>query len=69
MPEAWRQREDGRWVPLEPMPDPFGLIWERCWRFRRERGERKWTAFVRSFFDARAIQNPPAAQPDQETGQ
>lgn len=46
---------EGRWVPAEPMPEPFGVLWERLWHERRRDGERKWPALIRSWADARAI--------------
>lgn len=52
---AWEQKPNGRWLPAEPIPEDFGIVWERFWKFRRERGEWKWAALVRAFFDARAV--------------
>jgi hypothetical protein len=51
----WRQTEDGRWLPAEPMPEPFGVLWERLWHDRRRSGEWKWSALIQSWLDARAI--------------
>lgn len=52
---VYRQTADGRWLPAEPLPEPFGVLWERLWHERRRRGGRKWPALVASFHDARAI--------------
>lgn len=52
---VWRQMPDGRWLPAEPEPEPLGIVWERFWIFRKERGERAALALVRAFFDARAV--------------
>lgn len=50
------ERFDGeRWVPLEPRPEPFGILWERFWKFRMERGERRVPSCFRSFVDAMRI--------------
>lgn len=51
-----RQTVDGRWLPSEPIAEPFGVVWERLWQERRNRGEWKWPALVTSFRDARAIE-------------
>lgn len=58
-----RQRDDGSWVPAEPMPEAFGVVWERFWRLRRKRGERLPLAVVRGYFDARAVtRNAPVGR-------
>jgi hypothetical protein len=44
------KRQDG-----EPLPRPFGVVWEAFWKQRRERGERWLPSLVRSFFDTRAV--------------
>jgi hypothetical protein len=49
------QRDDGRWLPAEPLPEPFGVLWGRLWHDRRRDGQHKWVALVTSCFDARAI--------------
>jgi hypothetical protein len=51
----WTQRPDRRWVPAEPLPEAFGVLWERCWRFRHGRGERLPLAVFRGWRDARAV--------------
>jgi len=51
-----RQMPNGRWLPAEPMPEQFGVLWGRLWQERRNRGEWKWSALVASFKDARAIE-------------
>lgn len=50
-----RQSEDGRWLPVEYLPEPFGVLWGRLWLMRRERGQWKWVALFTSWRDARAI--------------
>lgn len=50
-----RQMPDGRWLPDEPMPEPFGIVWERFWLLRRERGEWWLPSLVRSFIDTRGV--------------
>lgn len=50
-----REMPDGRWLPSEPMPEPFGVLWGRLWWERRNRGEWKWSALISSWKDARAI--------------
>lgn len=50
-----RERDDGRWFPAEPMPEAFGVLWERLWHERRQRGEPKWIALFTALLDARAI--------------
>lgn len=50
-----RQGDDGRWLPAEPLPEPFGVLWGRLWAERRRDGERKWVALFTSWMDARAI--------------
>lgn len=57
MTRPMKQRPDGSWVPAEPMPEAFGVVWERFWRQRRKQGERKWPALARAFFDTRAVRN------------
>lgn len=52
---VWKQREDGYWLPAEPLPEPFGILWGRLWRERRNGGEWKWPALITSWRDARAI--------------
>lgn len=39
----------------EPLPRPFGVVWEAFWKLRRERGENAVASLVRSFFDTRAV--------------
>ena len=55
MGEVGRQRPDGTWERALPLPEPFGVVWERCWRFRRDRGERLPFALIRGWVDARAL--------------
>jgi hypothetical protein len=50
-----REVRRGVWLPAEPMPEPFGVLWGRLWHARRRDGERKWPALWRSWRDARAI--------------
>lgn len=50
---AWQQRPDGHYVPAEPLPEPFGVLWGRLWQQRKKDGCR--FALVRAWFDARAI--------------
>ncbi len=50
-----REQADGRWLPAEPLPDPFGVVWGRLWHDRRRRGENKWIALFRSWRDVRSI--------------
>ena len=52
---AYRQQDDGRWLPAEPLPEPFGVLWGRLWQERRNRGEWVVSALVSSWRDARAI--------------
>lgn len=59
-----RQNEYGRWVPAEPMPEPFGVLWGRLWHERRRHGEPKWVALFTSWRDARSINK--VAQPEEE---
>ena len=54
----WAQRPDGRWVPAEPLPEAFGVVWERFWIFRRDRGEWWLPSLIRSWIDARAVTRP-----------
>lgn len=49
------RRADGRWLPVEPLPEPFGVLWGRLWTVRQEKGERRWLALFTSWRDARAI--------------
>lgn len=49
------ENDFGRWVPDEPLAEPFGVLWERLWHERRRSGERKLVALFRSWLDARAI--------------
>lgn len=51
----WTQNAAGRWVPAEPLPEPFGVLWGRLWHARRKSGELKWFALYRSWLDTRAI--------------
>jgi hypothetical protein len=44
----------------EPMPEPFGVLWERLWHARRAHGEPKWVALFTSWRDARAISKAAA---------
>lgn len=54
----YRQREDGRWVPDEQGgEEAFGVVWERFWRQRKERGEWWLPSLIRSYFDTRAVRN------------
>ena len=39
----------------EPMPEPFGVVWERRWKQRQRDGENKLIALVRSWLDVRSI--------------
>lgn len=50
-----RQMPDGRWLPAEPIPEPFGVLWGCLWHERRRHGEPKWVALFTSWRDARAI--------------
>lgn len=52
---AERQDEHGRWLPAEPLPEPFGVLWGRLWHDRRRHGEPAWVALFTSWRDARAI--------------
>jgi hypothetical protein len=52
---ADRLRDDGRWLPAEPSPEPFGVLWGRLWHERRRSGEAKWIALFTSWLDARAV--------------
>jgi hypothetical protein len=38
----------------EPMPRPFGVVWEAFWKLRRRQGESWLPSLARSFFDARS---------------
>lgn len=49
------EAQEGRWLPAESLPEPFGILWERLWHERSNRGEWKWSALVSSWKDARAI--------------
>ena len=53
-----QREEDGRWLPAEPMPEAFGIVWERFWKIRRSRDETWLLSLVRSFIDARAVSEP-----------
>lgn len=55
MSQVSRQMPDGRWLPAEPIPEPFGVLWGRLWHARRRSGEPKWVALVTSWLDARSI--------------
>jgi hypothetical protein len=50
-----RQNKHGHWLPAEPLPEPFGVLWGRLWHERRRRGESRFVALLRSWRDARAI--------------
>jgi hypothetical protein len=52
---VWQEGKDGRWLPAEPLPEPFGILWERRWKERQSHGEPKLVAFFTSWRDARAI--------------
>lgn len=52
---AYKQNEHGNWLPAEPLPEPFGVLWGRLWHERRRDGQRRWPALVRSWLDARSI--------------
>lgn len=56
MNEPMRQRPDGRWERVLPVTEPFGVIWERCLRHRRNHGVPYLIALVYSWRDARALQ-------------
>lgn len=47
--------EHERWLPAEPLPEPFGVLWGRLWAQRNRGGEPKWVALFTSWRDARAI--------------
>jgi hypothetical protein len=64
---AYKQREDGSWIEAEPLPEPFGVVWGRLWQVRQDRGERKWFALIRSWFDTRAVTKLARGVPNQET--
>jgi hypothetical protein len=42
-------------LPVEPMDEPFGIVWERFWKFRRGRGEGWLLSLWRSWCDTRAV--------------
>lgn len=63
---AMQQNPDGRWVPLEPMPEPFGVLWGRLWHARRRDGQPKWGGLVTSWLDARAITRTASARTSAE---
>jgi len=54
MPD-WHEEKSGRWVPSDPLDEPFGVLWSRLWSQRRNAGEPRLTALFRSWIDARAI--------------
>lgn len=49
------QREDGRWLPAEPLPEAFGVVWERFWLLRRKRGEWWLPSLIQSWIDTRGV--------------
>ena len=46
-------RETG--LPIEPLDEPFGIVWERFWQLRRAQGETWLLSLIRSWWDARAV--------------
>ena len=50
-----RQNEYGRWVPSDPLPDPFGVRWERAIRIRRALRQGWLRAIVGGFVTTRRV--------------
>lgn len=50
-----RENDYGRWVPAEPLPEPFGIRWERHIRHRRNLGHGRLRAFFCGWLDARSV--------------
>ena len=57
MPEDYRRLPDGRLERALPLPESFGVTWERCWRarYRNGHGQRLARAFFYGWLDARAL--------------
>lgn len=50
-----QQRGDGRWLPAEPLPEPFGIVWERAAKHRMSLGQSRIRAYACGWLDARSI--------------
>lgn len=50
-----QENEQGRWVPAEPMPEPFGVRWGRAYGHRRAQSHGRAKALLLSWLDTRAV--------------
>lgn len=69
MSENYRRRPDGTLERAIPLPDSFGVVWERCWRARHRNGhgQGKLRALIYGWKDARALRGITCAGSDEET--
>jgi len=57
MGESMRRNPDGSWSPAIPLPEAFGVTWERMWRARRRGGQGQGLlrSLICGWLDARAL--------------